>query len=261
MPHDARTLGSREVNETHETTTGKLERLQELRREALHAGQREGRCEASRRGSSPRARARREALRPRFVRRARPLRPPPRGRVRDAREAPVRRRGRDRLRHRLRAEGLPLLAGLHRFRRLAERGLRGEDLQGHGHGPEVRLPRDRDQRLRRRAHPGGRRLARRIRRDLLAQRPILGRRAAALAHHGSMRRRRRLLARDDRLHLHGRGFVVHVHHRPRCREDGDGGGGHVRGARRRDDTRGEVRRGAVHGARTRRRASRTRATS
>ena len=76
------------------------------------------------------------------------------------------------------------------------------------------------QRLGRRAHPGGRRLARRLRRDLLAQRPGLGRDPAALAGHGPVRRRRRLLARDDRLHLHGRGHVVHVHHRPRRREDG-----------------------------------------
>ena len=88
-----------------------------------------------------------------------------------------------------------------------------------------------------------------LRGDLLAQRPGVGRRAADLARHGAVRRRRRLLARDDRLHLHGRGLVVHVHHRPRRREDGDGGGGHVRGARRRDDARGEVGRRAVHCAR------------
>ena len=61
------------------------------------------------------------------------------------------------------------------------RGLRREDLQGDGPGREVRLPRDRDQRLGRRAHPGGRRLARRLRRDLLAQRPVLGRHPADLA--------------------------------------------------------------------------------
>ena len=78
---------------------------------------------------------------------------------------------------------------------------------------------------------------------------------------GPCARRRRLLARDDRLHLHGRGLVVHVHHRPRRREDGDGGGGDVRGARRRDDPRDEVGRRAVHGGRRGERASRTRATS
>ena len=51
---------------------------------------------------------------------------------------------------------------------------------------------------------------------------------------GPMRRRRRLLAGHDRLHPHGQGDLVHVHHRARGREDGDRRGGHVRGARRRD---------------------------
>ena len=32
---------------------------------------------------------------------------------------------------------------------------------------------------------------------------------------------RGLLARDDRLHLHGEGHVEHVHHRPRRDQDGD----------------------------------------
>ena len=56
---------------------------------------------------------------------------------------------------------LRLLAGFHRLRRLAERGVRREDLQGDGHGRQGRLPGRRDQRLGRRADPGGRRLARR----------------------------------------------------------------------------------------------------
>ena len=102
---------------------------------------------------------------------------------------------------------------------------------------EVRLPRDRDQRLGRRADPGGRRLARRLRRDLLAQRPGVGRRPADQPGHGPVRRRRGLLARDHRLRVHGRGHVVHVHHRPRRGEDGHGRGGHLRGARRRGDAR------------------------
>ena len=123
-------------------------------------------------------------------------------------------------------------------------GVRREDLQGHGPGAQVRLPRDRHQRLGRRAHPGRRRLARRLRRDLLAQRPGLRRDPADLADHGPLRRRRRLLAGDDRLHPHGRGLVVHVHHRPRRREDGDRRGGDVRGARRRSHARVEVRRRA-----------------
>ena len=80
--------------------------------------------------------------------------------------------------------------------------------------------------------------------DLLAQRAALGRRAAALARDGPVRGRRRLLARDDRLRAHGRGLVVHVHHRPRRGEDRDGRGGHPRGARRRRRARDEVRRRA-----------------
>ena len=211
--------------------------------------QRAGRAAAARRGAAARPRARGEALRPGLLRRARPLRPPPRMELRDDGPAAVRRRGRHRLRHRLRPQDLRLLAGLHRLRRLAERGLRREDLQGHGPGREVRLPRRRDQRLRRRAHPGGRRLARRLRRDLLAQRAGVGRRPAAQPRDGAVRRRRGLLARDHRLRLHGRGLLVHVHHRPRRREDGDGRGGDLRGARRRRDARGEIRRRALHVAR------------
>src|SRR5438309_322102 len=38
MPHDWRTLGSPAVAETHDTTAGKLARLEELRSQALHAG-------------------------------------------------------------------------------------------------------------------------------------------------------------------------------------------------------------------------------
>ena len=57
---------------------------------------------------------------------------------------------------------------------------------------------------------------------------------------GPVRRRRGLLARDDRLHLHGEGHVAHVHHRPRRREDGHRRGRHAGGARRRDDARDEV---------------------
>ena len=61
-----------------------------------------------------------------------------------------------------------------------------------------------------------------------------------------VRRRRRLLACDHRLRPHGRGLVVHVHHRPRRREDGHRRGGLVRGARRRDDARVEVRGRPLH---------------
>ena len=90
------------------------------------------------------------------------------------------------------------------LRRLALRGLRREDLQGHGPGRQVRLPADRDQRLGRGADPGRRRLARRLRRDLLAERPGLRGDPAVQPDHGPLRGRRRLLARDDGLRLHGR---------------------------------------------------------
>ena len=88
-------------------------------------------------------------------------------------QRPVGRRGRHRLRDDLRPQGLRLLAGLHDLRRVAVGGLRREDLQGDGPGGEVRLPGDRDQRLGRRADPGGRRLARRLRGDLLAERAVV----------------------------------------------------------------------------------------
>ena len=48
----------------------------------------------------------------------------------------------------------------------------------------------------------------RLRRDLPAQRQRLGRGPAAQPDHGAVRRRRGLFARDDRLHLHGEGFLV-----------------------------------------------------
>src|SRR3989440_3856880 len=37
MPHDSRTLGSRAVADTHDTTAGKLEWLEGLRGQGLHA--------------------------------------------------------------------------------------------------------------------------------------------------------------------------------------------------------------------------------
>ena len=88
-----------------------------------------------------------------------------------------------------------------------------------------------------------------LRRDLLAQRAVLGRRAADQPRHGPVRRRRRLLARDHRLRADGRGLVVHVHHRARRREDGDRRGGELRGARRRGDARRALGRRALHRAR------------
>ena len=40
-----------------------------------------------------------------------------------------------------------------------------------------------------------------------------------VARDGALRGRSRLLARDHRLRAHGRGLLVHVHHRPRRGED------------------------------------------
>ncbi len=210
--------------------------------------QRAGGRAAAEPGQAARPRAGREAARSRLLRRARPLRQAPGGRVRDAGAAPVRRRRRHGLRNDFQPPGLRLLAGLHRFRRQPLRGLRRQDLQGHGPGREVRLPRDRDQRLGWRSHPGGRRLPGGLRGDLLAERAELGRDPAAQFDHGPVRGRRRLLPRDDGFRPDGRGELVHVHHRPRCREDGHRRGGDVRGARRRGDPCFEVRGRALHRA-------------
>ena len=65
--------------------------------------------------------------------------------------------------------------GLHDLRRLAGRGVRREDHQGDGPRHQDRLPDRRHQRGRRRPHPGGRGLARAVRRDLPPQRARLGR--------------------------------------------------------------------------------------
>ena len=116
-------------------------------------------------------------------------------------------------------------AGLHRLRRLALGRLRHQDLQGDGPGDEGRRAGHRPQRLGRRAHPGGRRVARRLRRHLPPQHAGVGRRPADQRHHGPVRGRRRLLAGDDRLHPDGREHQLHVHHRPRRHQDGDARGG------------------------------------
>ena len=59
---------------------------------------------------------------------------------------------------------------------------------------------DRAERFRRRAHPGRRHVAGRLRRHLPAQHAGRGRGAADLRHHGAVRRRRRVLARHHRFH-------------------------------------------------------------
>ena len=252
-------MANAEEQRTHETTEAKLEWLAQLREDALHAGS-ERAVERHRSEGKLLARERAERLCDpgSFVELDRYVR------HRESNfgmlERRLRRRRRHRPRHDLRPQGLRLLAGLHRLRRLAERGLRREDLQGDGSRREARVPGDRDQRLRRRADPGGRRLARRLRGDLLAQRPGSGVDPADLAGHRPVRRRRRLLAGDHRLRLHGRGLVVHVHHRARRREDGDRRGGDVRGAGRRRDARARSPASRTSSRPTRRHASTTRAS-
>ena len=113
----------------------------------------------------------------------------------------------------------------------------------------LRLPGDRHQRLGRRAHPGGRRRARRLRRDLPPQRDGLRRRAADLARHGPVRGRRGLLARDHRLRADDARDVAHVHHRARGRAHRDRRGGLVRGSRRRGHARAALGRRAPRGRR------------
>ena len=108
-------------------------------------------------------------------------------------------------------------------------------------------PDHRDQRLRRRAHPGGRGLAGHLRRDLPPQRPRLRGHPADLADHGPLRRRRGLLPGHHRLHRDGRQDLAHVHHRPGRHQDRHRRGRRVRGARRRAHAQHQVRRRALHG--------------
>ena len=63
---------------------------------------------------------------------------------------------------------------------------------------------------------------------------------ADLGHHGPVRGRRRLFAGDDRLHLHGEGYELHVRHRPRRREDGDERDRHGRRTRRREGAHDQI---------------------
>ena len=144
-----------------------------------------------------------------------------------------------------------------RLRRLARRGLRREDRQGHGPGDEGRLPDHRHQRGRRRPHPGGRRLPRPLRRDLPPQRARLGRHPADQHDHGQLRRRPRLLPRGHRLHDHGRPDLGDVHHRPRRHQDRHRRGRHDGGPRRRAHPQHQVGQRPLHGRRRGRRASTT----
>ncbi len=84
----------------------------------------------------------------------------------------------------------------------------------HGSRRQDGVPDHRPGRLRRCAHPGGHPRPLQLRQGGRAQRAALRRGAADLGDHGHLRRRRRVLARDDRLHLHGERHLPHVRHRP-----------------------------------------------
>ena len=196
------------------------------RRQGAHRGPAQAR-------QTDRARAHRTAARQGLVRGARHVRRAPQQRLRHGEDENPRRRRRHRLGHGQRPHGLSVLQGLHRVRRLALRDARAEDHQGAGHGDEGARAHHRPVRRRRRAHPGGRRCARRLWRGVQAQRHRLRRHPADQRHHGAVRRRRRLFAGDDRFHLHGARHLLHVRHRARRGEDGDQRSGHRRRARRR----------------------------
>ena len=150
------------------------------------------------------------------------------------------RRRRHRLGHGERPQDLRVREGFHRVRRLAVGDARAEGDETAGHGDEGARADHRPLRCGRRAHPGGRRGARRLLLRVPPQRHRLGRDPADQRHHGPVRRRRRLFAGDDRLHLHGEEHELHVRHRPRRGEDRDQRGGHRRRARRRVGARDEI---------------------
>src|SRR6185369_3822319 len=108
------------------------------------------------------------ALRSRLLRGARRARGPPLRRLRHGREEDPRRRRRHRPRQGGRPHRLRLRPRLHRLRRFAVGDLRAEGLQGDGPRAQGRRADGRPQRLGRRPHPGGGRLARRLRRHLPA---------------------------------------------------------------------------------------------
>ena len=234
--------------DTH-TTAGKL---QGPRAAARRGGPRrlgEGGREAARQGSQDRPRADRDPLRRGLVRGARRAGAAPVDGVRAGEEPPVRRRRGDRLRHHRRPPGVRVLPGLHDLRRLARRGLRREDHQGHGPRHQDRLPDHRHQRGRRGADPGGRGLARPLRRDLPPQRPRVGRHPPDQPDHGQLRRRPRLLPRRHRLHDHGRPDLRDVHHRTRRHQDRHRRGRHDGGPRRRAHPQHQVGQRPLHGRR------------
>ncbi len=150
-----------------------------------------------------RARAHRAAARRELLRRDRQAGHAPLPRFRDGRADRPGRRLRHRLGPHRRPPGVRLRAGLHGLRRVALRGQRAENLQDHGPRAEERRAHHRSQRFGRRAHSGGRAVARRLRRYFPAQHAGERRGAADFRHHGAVRGRRGLFARHHRFRLHG----------------------------------------------------------
>ena len=153
---------------THERHPGKAGSAARERAARRRAGAH--RCAAQAR-QADRARARRTADGQGLLRGVRHVRRAPRDRFRHGQgaEDAGRRRG-DRLGHGERPHGVRLRQGLHRVRRLALGDARAEDPEDPGHGDEGARADRRPVRCRRRAHPGGRCLARRLRRGVQAQR-------------------------------------------------------------------------------------------
>ncbi len=242
-----------------ETYEEKLAQLQELRAAAVHSAPEAEKKQHARGKYTARERVE-KLLDPGYLPGARHVRAPPHLRVRHAEEPPVGRRGGDRPRHDRRPHRVRVQPGFHRVRRLARRGDGREDVQDHGPRHQDRLPDHRHQRLRRRAHPGGRRLAGLLRRRVHAQRPLLRRDPPDQPRDGTVRRRRGVLTGDHRLHLHGRRDLAHVHHRPRRDQDRHRRGGRLRGAGRRDVAQHQVRASPTSPPSTRTPAWRTAAT-
>ncbi len=198
-PHDGRQ--ARRPRTPHRR--GRQRRITRRGRTAARAGQ----------DDRPRAGAR-AARRGQFHRDRRVL-PASLHRVRHGQAPSLRRRGHHRHGRDQWATGLRVQSGRRDFRRITGPGLRREDLQDHRLRAQDGLPPHRHQRGRRSADPGGRRLARALRRDLPPQHPRVGRDPADLAGDGRGRRRPCLLPRAHRLHRHGRPDVADVHHRTR----------------------------------------------
>ena len=223
------------------TTAGKLADLRKRTEETLHPGRRGRGREGPRQGQADRPRAHLRAAGRGLLRRTRRAGQAPQHQLRAGGEAAAGRRRGHRLRHHRRPRRVHLQPGRHRVRRQPRRGVRREDRQGAGSGPQDRPPADRHQRRRGRTHPGGRGLAGPVQPDLPQQHPGLRRHPADLADHGRRGRRPRLLPRADRLRRHGRPDQPDVHHRPGRHQDRHRRGGDDGGARRRAHPHGQVR--------------------